>query len=158
MANEPLHSFGSRWSWYDGVDRHACACRGFRQTARQRELHGLRHSIVDHLNGNIDGGFARDKNDPAPILRLHLREVMAAQAHAAHEIGFDDRRPVLIQHILKGLYFIDAKVIDQHVHARKTAGSLLHRFAFAQITDERLQLAVRMLLPDFLDRFGDTLL
>src|SRR5207249_1864211 len=83
-----------------------------RQTARQRKLHSLGDTVVDHLRRNINCRFARNENDSAPVSCLHPWQVMATQADAAHEVGFDDRRPVLITDFLEGLWFVMAEVVN----------------------------------------------
>jgi len=62
---------------------------------------------------------------------------MATQADAAHEVGFDDRRPVLITDFLEGLWFVMAEVVNQNVQVGESTSGLLRCFRLAEIADKR---------------------
>ena len=90
------------------------------QAAGQRQLHGLGHAVVDHLHGNVHGRFARDENDAPPSGSLHLRQPIAAQPHAAHEIDLDEGAPIGVGDLLEGLDFVSAQVVNQDIHIRES--------------------------------------
>ncbi len=68
------------------------------------------------------------------------------------------RRPSLTRYVLEGPQFIFAEVVGQNVHVKKTSGGVFYPVCFAQVTAERLQLTVRMIPPNSLDRLGYSLL
>ena len=51
------------------------------QSARDGELRGLGHAVVDHLRGNLDRTLAGNKNDAAPVALLHPGQIVPAQAN-----------------------------------------------------------------------------
>jgi hypothetical protein len=55
-------------------------------------------------------------------MKMIRRQIVTAQAHAAHKIGLDHRRPVRIGDGVEGLGFVQTQVIDQNVNLRKLVG------------------------------------
>src|SRR5438128_1142266 len=83
---------------------------------------------------------------------------MPAQPHTTHEVGFDDRHPILIRYLLKRFWFVTAKVVDQNVDFGKSAAGLIRHLRPAQVTNELVRPAVRMFPPNLLDGLGHAFL
>jgi hypothetical protein len=58
---------------------------------------------------------------------------MTAQAHAAHEIGFNNFVPFVIRDRLERLDVVHAKVVDQNVDLGEVGGDTLCDLGVAQI-------------------------
>ncbi len=71
LADKLAYAFRSRWSWQHRIYRPLRAHGRLSQSARNGELRGLGHAVVDHLRGNLDRTLARNKNDAAPVALLH---------------------------------------------------------------------------------------
>jgi|SRR6516225_2772149 len=133
---ESLDSFRARRPRQYQIDRYARSRCRLRQTARQGKLHSLGNAIVNHLHGNVDGRFARDENDPAPVLGLHLGQVVTAQPRTAHEVRFDDGCPILVRNFFEGLGLVITEIIHQDLDIWKIMKGLISEIWLAQIAGE----------------------
>src|SRR5438445_650816 len=99
----------------DGRDR-----RRLCQSSRERHLHRLGDSVMDHLHRNVDSGLAGNENDATPIRRFHLRQIVTRQAHATHKVCLDYLAPVSVADLFEWLRLVYAKVIDKNIDVRRS--------------------------------------
>jgi hypothetical protein len=78
-------------------------------------LRGFRHAVVDHFGGNLDGGFAGDEKDAAPVLFAHAGEVVAGEADAAHDVDLEEAEPFGVGDLSEWFGIEDADVVDEDV-------------------------------------------
>src|ERR1700722_10938283 len=116
LRDESFGALRSSWPNERAVDGDACAGDCFGKTASDGDLRGLGHAVVNHFRWNLHGGLAGDENNPAPIFFAHAREIMTREAHAAHNVGFEEAHPIFVGNFFEGFWFEDAHVIDQDVH------------------------------------------
>src|SRR6266571_301685 len=99
------------WTGQHRIYRDSGAGTRLGQAARNRELRGLRHAVMDHLGGGIDGALAADENDAPPVPLLHSGQIRAAQAHAAEHVDLEEQPPIFIGNILERLWREYTKVV-----------------------------------------------
>src|SRR6185437_13940383 len=120
----------------DGVDRDAGTGAVLGESARNGELRGFGGSVVNHLYRNLDAAFAADENDAAPVTLLHARQVSAAEADAAENVGIEEPHPVFVGDLFERLWLENAEIIDEDIDR----GELLHQrccvFRAREIADE----------------------
>ena len=75
-------------------------------------MRGLGHAVVNHFGGNLNSGFAGDEHDSSPVFFAHAGEIVAGEAHTAHDVGFEEARPIFIGNFFEGLGLEDAHVVD----------------------------------------------
>ena len=83
---------------------------GFGESSGYGELGGFGRAVVDHLGGNLDGGFAGDEEDASPVLCFHGWEVGAAQAYSTEDVYFEELQPVsadVERHLFVGKWLDD---------------------------------------------------
>ena len=107
---------GSRQQRIDG-DARALQLHG--EAARDRELRGLGHAVVDHLARDVEGGFAGDEQHAAPAVPRHLRGVVAREADAAHDVDLEQTVPLGVGNFEGRLALVDAEVVDEDVDLRR---------------------------------------
>lgn len=138
-----------------GVHRHGRAGAGLGEAARDGELRGLGHAVVDHVGRDLDAGFTADEDHAAPVAFLHRGQVAARQAHPAHHVDVEVALPVGIGDVAERLAFEDAQIADEDVDLGKALRDLLRTPCRRQIADEGLDLGVRSDRPDTGDSVGD---
>src|ERR1700704_3007073 len=67
IFQEAADTFGGGGTGQNGIDGYAGAGDRLGEAARNRDLRGLGHAVVNHFGRNVLGGFAGDKNDASPI-------------------------------------------------------------------------------------------
>src|SRR5882757_2431164 len=67
IFQEAADAFGGGGTGQNGIDGYAGASDGLGEAARDCDLRGFGHAVVNHFGGNVLGGFAGDKNDASPI-------------------------------------------------------------------------------------------
>jgi hypothetical protein len=88
-------------------------------------------AVVNHLERGLDGGFAGDKDDTPPIVRQHARQIMARQAHVAHDVDIEEPLPLGIIDLRERLGAEDAEVLDQDIHLRLCLREMLDAFCYS---------------------------
>src|ERR1700677_4118217 len=91
---------------------------------------------MDHLDGDVDGGFAGDEDDAAPVAGLHAGEIHAAEADAAEDVDVEKAEPVLVGDGLEGLGLVDAEVIHEDVEVGDLCGEALDVGGMGEVADE----------------------
>src|SRR5216683_6310959 len=146
------------WTGQHRIHRNSGADTRLGQAARNRELRGLRHAIMDHLGGGIERALATDENDAPPVPLLHTWQKRAAQAHAAEQVDLEEPPPILIGNILKRLWLEYTKVVHENVHKRESLEQRLCRRCRGEIAREAFNLGVRLGLNNLLLRLSDRFL
>jgi hypothetical protein len=78
---------------------------------------------------NVNG----DKDDPAPVLLEHWRQIEPAQPGPAEHVDLEEPQPVLVGDLGERLGLEDAEVVHQDVHRRHFAGQQVHAFLRAEV-------------------------
>ncbi len=115
LIDETGHPFGGGGPRQHTVDGDASAGEGLGQAARDRQLCGLGHAVVNGFGWNLQRRFAGDEDDPAPVARSHAADIVSGQTNATHHIGLKKAQPILIADLLEGLGLENAEVVDQQV-------------------------------------------
>jgi len=105
------------------------------EAARNCELGGLGHAVVNHLGGDLDARFAGDEEDAAPVALLHAGQVVAAQANAAHDVHFEEAEPVFVRDLFKRLHIEDAEVVH-HIDIGEALDGLCDAIGGAEVGGE----------------------
>ena len=96
---------------------------------------------MDHGRWNVHGGFTGDEKDATPSGRFHDGKIMAAKAHATHEVRFDNGAPIVIGEGLERLRVVDAEIVDEDVDGGKSFDDALGGGRVGQVGGERLDRA-----------------
>jgi hypothetical protein len=78
-------------------------------------LSGLGHAVMDHLGRYLHSRFAGHKHNSPPVVGFHARQVVSAQADAAHHVHFEEPHPVVIGDLLEWLGLENPEVVHQYV-------------------------------------------
>ena len=78
LVDEFIHAVGMSRAGQHGVDGHTRAGAGLGDTARNGQLRGLGHAVMDHFDGSLDAALAADEHDAAPVFLFHSRQIRAA--------------------------------------------------------------------------------
>ncbi len=105
---------------------------------------------MDHLHRDVDPGLAGQKDNAAPVGGQHGRQVVAGEAHAAHEIDFDDGLPVGVTDCFEGPVLVHPQVVDQDVYYRKGPDGLLGALGLSQVGRQGFEFCLRLGLANFL--------
>jgi hypothetical protein len=108
-----------------GVHRHSRAGHGFSETARDCELGGFGHPVMNHIHGNLQTGFARNEDNASPVFFLHGSDIVPRETHAAEYVDFEEPAPIVIGDLIEWLRLKDAKIIYQDVDARVLRNQLM---------------------------------
>ncbi len=81
------------------------------------------------------------KIDAAPVLLFHVREIVATESHAAHDVDFEHAHPLRIGNFLEWFEVEDTDVVDEDVDLRELLHGGAHAFNGAQIGSYSFQLA-----------------
>jgi len=100
------------------IHRHGSTLGQLGQTARDRQLRGLGHAVVDHLFRNHDRGFGGDENDAAPVLLEHARHIGPRQPDARHHVDVEEAVPIFIGNVEERLRLENAGVVDENIDLR----------------------------------------
>src|SRR5262249_26083579 len=122
-----------------GIDGDAASRAVLREAARNRQLCGLGHSVVDHLHRDLDPTLAADEDHASPATLLHSADVGAAEPDAAQDIHLEEAKPVLVRDLFERLGLEDAKVIDEDVDRGETGGEIGNSVGFGEVADEGLE-------------------
>ena len=88
--------------------------------------------------------FARHEHHASPLLGIeHALQVVARQAHAAHDVDLEHGAPVLVGRVEEGLGLVDAEVVDQDVDRRKALDDGGAAFGGGQVDGRALRLGRR---------------
>ena len=123
LGAQPVGVLGVGRAGQQGVHRDAGAGQLHRHAARDRELRGLGHAVVDHLLRDVERRFARHEDDAAPAALRHAGRIVAGEAHAAQDVGLEEVLPFGVGDLEDGLAAVDAEVVHQDVelrHLRRT--------------------------------------
>ena len=85
LRHKLFYAGGMSRSRQDGIHGHTRPGAGLCQAARNCQLSGLCHAVMNHLRGRVDGALAADENDPPPLPLRHAGKIGATEAHAAED-------------------------------------------------------------------------
>lgn len=151
-------SFGSRRPDQDRVDRNSGSGGRLGDAARQPDLGGLGHAIVNHLDRKLHGRFARNEENSSPVRFQHAGQIMTGKPYAAHDVGLPDPLPMIVVDIHKGDRLEDPEIVYQDVGLWMFGDQFLRCVSYRQIAGKARQAATRRQLPDAVERLLDTFL
>jgi hypothetical protein len=96
---------------------------------------------MDHLSWNLQGRFARHKDDAAPVAALHARQVIAAQADSAQHVHFEKTKPIFIRDLLERLGLKDTEIVDENIDCGKLPRCFLNGSGRAEVGGEALNVS-----------------
>jgi hypothetical protein len=74
-------------------------------------------------------------------MRLHARQVMTRQAHAAHEVDLDHPLPLIVRDLLERVRLEDAEIVDQDRDLGEAGQRQLRAPNGAEVGGQRLEVA-----------------
>src|SRR5262249_23062943 len=140
--HEIANTFRSGRPRKNGIHRHPGSNRIFSQTPRNRQLRGLRETVVNHFNRYLDGGFAGDKNDATPVFLLHEWQVSPAKPNPAQDIYLEESAPLLVADFFKWLWSKDTEIVHQDINRSVSGSQRIAGFQGGQIAKEAFYLGI----------------
>ncbi len=113
---------------------------------------------MHHFLGNLQPGFARQKQYPAPATLSHVGCIVARQADCAHYIDVEETLPFLIGDIKERFGFEDAEIVHQDVGIRHLLEQQCRAFLRTEIGGDALQTSGGEFVADLRQRLVDALL
>jgi hypothetical protein len=79
------------------------------------------------LRRNVERGFAGDEDDATPAARQHFREIVAAQADAAHDVRVEDPTPQRVGDVKFGIAraALAMRTLSPEATIRRRAGATI---------------------------------
>jgi hypothetical protein len=115
FGEEIRNAFGPRRTRQHRVHGHAGSGDGLREAARDRKLGGLGHSVVNHLDRNVERRFARNEDNAPPAPADHEWQVVPRQANSAHDIRVKKTLPIFVRDLAERLWFEYPKIVHEDI-------------------------------------------
>src|SRR6266481_6369166 len=129
-----------------------CPTTILRQTARNRELSGLRHAVVNHFLGSKNAALTANENNSSPILLLHPGDISTAEAYTAEHIDLEDVAPILVGNFIERLGLINSEVVNENVHRGKKLEQVFSCRSCGQVSGKSLDFRRGHSLPNLFQR------
>ena len=119
---------------------------------RAMALRGLGHSVVDHLDWDVEPRLAGDEDDTTPSALHHFRQVVARQADAAHDIRVEEPIPIVVGDRLERLGLEDAEIVHENIGIPGALQKMRHGLVIGKIGGDRIYPGTRHKLRESLLR------